>query len=70
MIDDGVVASASELFLAMLLGVRPSRLFGVVPRKGMVSGRRMCMVPRLFVMSGLMMFSRFCVVSGGVAEML
>ena len=54
--------------MTVLLGVRVGRLFGVMP--GMVSGRRMRMVPRLLVMSGLVMFSRFRMMSGGVAEVL
>jgi hypothetical protein len=57
------------LFLAMLLDVSLGCLFDVVPRINMVSVRRVRMVSCLLVMPGLVMLSRFRVVSGGVAVM-
>jgi hypothetical protein len=62
-------ACATMLFLAVLLGVRLSGFFGVVPRISMMPMRRVRMVRCLLVMPSLVMLGRFSVVSGGMAVM-
>lgn len=55
--------AATMLFLAMLLGMSLCCLFSVPSGVKLVGSRCVCMVCRLLVNSGLVMFGRFRVVS-------
>jgi hypothetical protein len=59
-----------RLFLAVLFGVSLNRFFGVPSGVNNVAPRCVSMVCRLFVMSGLVMLSRFPVVASGMRQML
>jgi hypothetical protein len=52
----------------VLFGVRLRCLFGMSSGMNDMSPRRMSMVSRLLVISGLMMFGGFCVVACGVGK--
>jgi hypothetical protein len=58
-----------ELFFAVLFGVSLHRFFSVPSGMNHVSPRAVGMVCRLFVMSGLVMLGRFCVVASGMRQM-
>ena len=53
----------------MLFGVSLHRLFGVPSGMNHVAPRCVSMVCRLFVMSGLVVLSRFPVVASGMRQM-
>jgi hypothetical protein len=57
-----------ELFLAMLVCVSHHRLFGMLCSVNYVAPRGVSMVCRLFVISGVMMFSGFLMVAGGMRQ--
>jgi hypothetical protein len=61
--------STSGLFLAVLVGMSLHCLFSVPSAVNHMGPRRMSMVCRLLVISGLVMLGRFPVVAGGVGEM-
>ena len=64
-----VDGSNLRLFLAVLLGMSLRCLFSVPSAVNHMGPRRMSMVCRLLVISGLVMLGRFPVVAGGVGEM-
>ena len=72
--NEGGLASAAfvitpELFFAMFFGVSHHSIFGVLSGVNYVASRSMSMVGRLFVLSGIVMFGGFPVVTSGVRQM-
>jgi hypothetical protein len=57
-----------ELFLAVLLGVSHHSLFGMLRSVNYVASRGVSMVCSLFVMSGVVMFGGFPVVTSGMRQ--
>jgi hypothetical protein len=57
-----LAAFHEALLLAVLLGMRPSCLFGVMSSVGSVTVRGVRMVGSLLVVPGVMVFASFCVV--------
>jgi hypothetical protein len=57
------------LFFAMLFGVSHHRFFSVLPGVNHVAPSGMCMVCRLFMMSGIVVLGRFPVVASGMRQM-
>ena len=55
-----------KLFFAMFFGVSDHSIFGVLSGVNYVASRSMSMVGRLFVLSGIVMFGGFPVVTSGV----
>ena len=53
----------------MLLGVRPSCLFGVMSSVGGVPMRGVCVVGRLLVVPGIVVFAGFCMVLSSMCGM-
>ena len=58
-----------ELFFAVLFGVSYHSVFGVLSGTNYVAPRGVSMVCRLFVLSGIVMFGSFPVVTSGVRQM-